>query len=308
MGTTPGQDVKLSEAKIEGFRNFTNKLWNISRFILMTIGDSPASSAASTPKSAADEWILSRVNEVAASVTQKIEKYEFSSAGEELREFTWNDLADWYLEIAKVEGEKTEILSHLLKTILTLWHPYTPFVTEHIWKTAGFEGGLIVAAWPMASGTSGNASFETIRTLVTDVRRLRAEQGVEAAKQVEVTLAGADEIRKIVEENIAVVKHLTRSEEIVFAPAAPLGWATTVSGATTIALNLAGSVDVEKEKAKAQKELEDTRKYVDGLNKQLANDEFTSKAPPSVVDKMKANLAEAEAKLKALEGKIKTLG
>lgn len=309
MGSTPGQDVKLSEAKIEGFRNFTNKLWNISRFILMTIGDGPMSTARPMGKTLADQWILARLDEVATNVTKKIEKYEFSSAGEELRDFTWGDLADWYLEIAKVEGEKADVLSYVLKSILGLWHPYMPFVTEHIWKTAGFNGSLIVAEW-VSEGQPSSASavaFESLRILTTDIRRLRAEQGIEAAKKIEVTLVGGD-VRKLVGENAEVVKHLTRSEAIGFTDAVPVGWVTTVSGATTIALNLAGSVDVEKEKAKTQKELEDTQKYVDALNKQLANDDFTSKAPPSVVDGMKVKLAEAEAKLKALESKIRGLG
>jgi valyl-tRNA synthetase len=310
MGSTPGQDVKLSEAKIEGFRNFTNKLWNISRFILMQIGDAPLSTSVPTGETLADKWILSRLADVTASVTKKIKAYELSSAGEELRDFTWGDLADWYLEIAKIEGNKADILSYILKTILALWHPSMPFVTEHIWKTAGFDGSLIVAEWPtVASTVKSDNQFEVLRTLITDMRRLRSEQGIEAAKQVEFALVAPHDAAPLIEQNAALIQHLTRASSAPLVSQVPsAGWATMVSGSITIGLYAAGAVDVEKEKAKAQKELEDTRKYVDALNKQLANDEFTSKAPPSVVDGMKQKLQEAEAKLKALEEKMRIAG
>ncbi|HWQ99844.1 MAG TPA: valine--tRNA ligase [Candidatus Methylomirabilis sp.] len=319
MGTTPGQDVRLSEQKIEGFRNFTNKLWNISRFILMQVGDSTvgARSPRPEPHSLADRWILSRLDEVVASVTSKIEKYEFSSAGEELRDFTWGDLADWYLEIAKVEKGKEAILSHVLKDTLILWHPFMPFVTEHIWKIAGFEGQLIVAAWPAVGADNKNEGaglrpartrdFEILRVLITDMRRLRADQGIEAAKQVEFALVASADIRILIEENVEVVKHLARASSVTVAGAVQSGWATTVSGITTIGLNVVGTVDVAKEKDKAQKEIDATRTYVEGLNIQLANGEFTSRAPASVISGMKMKLSEAEMKLKTLEEKLRRL-
>jgi valyl-tRNA synthetase len=311
MGSTPGQDVKLSEAKIEGFRNFTNKLWNISRFILMTIGDQVVGQSggqAVEGKTLADQWILARLDEVTMSVTKKIEQYEFSAAGEELRDFTWSDLADWYLEIAKIEGDKSAILSHALKTILTLWHPFMPFVTSHIWKTAGFEGELIVASWPLSDArrTTHDGHFESLRALITDMRRLRAEQGIEPAKQVEFSIVVSD--TSFIEQNLEVVKNLVRASSIVFASKTPEGWASAMSGALTIGLNIAGAVDVAKEREKAAKERDATWKYIDAMNKQLANEEFTSKAPVSVVNGMKLKLQEAEAKLKALEEKVKTLG
>jgi valyl-tRNA synthetase len=192
--------------------------------------------------------------------------------------------------------------------MLTLWHPSMPFVTEHVWKTAGFDGSLITAPWPAASARAGSgASFESLRSLVTDMRRLRSEQGVEAAAQVEFGIAAAPDVKKVVEENLAVVKHLTRASGVVLMDAAPSGWAIAVSGGTTIALNLAGSVDVEKERAKAQKELDETAKYIAATQAKLANEEFTSKAPAHVIDGMKVKLTEAQAKTKALEQKLKTL-
>ncbi len=308
MGTSPGMDQKLSEEKIKDFRNFTNKLWNISRFILLQIGDSqtPATSPQlpATP-TLADRWILSRLSEVRTRVTKLIGDYQFSQAGEMLRDFTWGDLADWYLEIAKIEKGKEAILHSILETILKLWHPFMPFVTENIWKTAGFDGQLIIAEWPKHDSfkldlLQATIDFGFIRTLVTDIRRLRAEQGVEAAKFVDAVTVGANDYLPL-HENIAIIKQLARLSDLKFADAIPEGWATTVSGIFSVGINVAGTVDVEKEKAKNEKEIAELKPYIESTRAKLENADFTSKAPAKVVETMKLKLAEAEAKLKALE-------
>jgi len=319
MGTTPGADTKLSEEKIQGFRNFTNKLWNISRFILTTVGAGfprPGSAGmpegaetAPLPETLADKWILSRLAEVTSSVTKKIDTYQFSAAGEELREFTWNDLADWYLEIAKIEKGKEAILVRILETVLKLWHPFMPFVTEYIWKTAGFEGELIVSKWPDvgAHGNAPSSDFDVLRMLVTDMRRLRAEQGIEPVKMIEFVLSCPKDVKKLIEENIEIVKTLSRAENVSFVDAIPEGWATFVSNAATIGLNVAGSIDIEKERAKMEKEIADTERYLASTREKLKNQEFLSKAPTKVKEDMETKYGEAEAKLKALKERLEKL-
>lgn len=329
IGNTPGQDTRLSEQKIEGYRNFTNKLWNISRFILTMTetsrhpeerSDEGSHLAARSEilRSAqndnggtlADRWILSRLSEVVASVTKKLETYQFSAAGEELRDFTWNDLADWYLEIAKVEKGKSEILKTVLQTVLKLWHPFMPFVTEYVWGIAGFDGKLIVAEWPTSPPTpllrNERGEFDRLRTLVVDMRRLRAEQGVEAAKQVEFSIAGDQSLLKLVEENRAWIERLSNST-CATGSAIPEGWVVTPSGTATVGLNLAGAVDLEKEKAKLGKELEQLKKYVASTEGKLSNQEFTTKAPVHVINDMKAKLEEAKIKIETLEKRQKSL-
>jgi len=292
FGISPGNDSKYYTEKIESGRNFTNKLWNISRFILTTI------SADSNPfphKTLADEWILTRLSEVVLSVTQKLETFQFSAAGEELRDFTWSDLADWYLEIAKVEKGKATILTEILETILKLWHPFMPFVTEHIWGLAGFDGKLIVAKWPEWKQGNVPGEFERLRLLVTDMRRLRQENGVEAAKKVEFVVTHAqkfDWMDRLVNGTISI------------ADAIPEGYVVAQSGSATIGLNLAGAVDLEKEKAKASKELEEIEKYISSTEAKLANADFVSKAPEKVVGGMKDKLEEAKAKREALKKRI----
>lgn len=311
LGIAPGNDSRYYTEKIESGRNFVNKLWNISRFILMQIGersDTPSGTGergARSEKTMADEWILARLAETVASVTKKLEAFEFSSAGEELRDFTWSDLADWYLEIAKIEKGKEEILSHILESILKLWHPFMPFITEHIWKTAGFDGALIVAKWPTGTPqmTQTATTFENLRALITDLRRLRADQGIEPVKFVEFSVDADEAIKNLISENLEVIKQLARASDIK-CELTPDGWVTAMSGTATIGLNVAGAVDVEKEKAKMQKELAELEPYIKSTQAKLANEEFTSKAPVKVIDGMKAKLAEAEGKKEAITERL----
>ncbi len=313
LGTTPGQDQKLSEEKIQGFRNFTNKLWNISRFVLSVIPSKAEGSLRSDSSTAlrsgrndksftlADQWILSRLTEVTESVTRKIQAYELSSAGEELRDFTWGDLADWYLEIAKIQSKDVgaqglaPILSHILKTILALWHPFMPFVTEYVWQTAGFPGSLIVAPWPTGAGARRAVPlrFDCLRDIVTVARRLRAENGIEPQKQIEIVIQGAQEIQ----DQSAIIAALCRASSVEFVDTIPAGWASLPAQKGVVGLNVAGAINVEKEKAKLEIELKDTENYVASLEAKLANKEFTSKAPAKVVEEMKAKLAGAKEKI-----------
>ncbi len=304
MGTTPGTDVRLSETKVEGFRNFTNKVWNIGRFIIsyMVAGSSHLGSEKSNSTRAtslADAWILSRLSTVTQSVTDKLEHYEFSSAGEELRDFTWNDLADWYLEIAKIEQGKETILSHILKTILALWHPFMPFVTEEIWKQAGFKGQLIVAEWPPVGAIHElplHGHFELLRQMITDIRRLRAEQKIEPAKRIEVIFVADKKMQQLIEDNSDIIKHLARLSTCDFGLSTPEGWATAVSGKTTIGMNVTehGARSTEK----IEQEIAELDAYVAAQKKKLKNTEFLAKAPKHVIDGMKEKLEEAEEKRK----------
>jgi valyl-tRNA synthetase len=248
-------------------------------------------------------------------VTQKLETFQFSAAGEELRDFTWSDLADWYLEIAKVEKGKAAILTEILETILKLWHPFMPFVTEHIWGLARFDGKLIVAKWPTSPqpspskgegvehGETGEVGeFERSRLLVTDLRRLRQENGVEAGKRVDFVIVGAQHAVPL-QENAAWMSRLVHGS-ITAADAMPEGYVVAQSGSATIGLNLAGAVDLEKEKAKAAKELEDIEKYIASTEAKLANTDFVSKAPEKVVGDMKDKLEEAKTKREALKKRV----
>lgn len=309
IGIAPGNDSRYFTEKIESGRNFVNKLWNISRFIMMQMED-PEQKAAGK-RTLADEWILSRLADVSASVTSKLDAFQFSQAGEELRDFTWNDLADWYLEIAKVEKGKAEILQEVLLTILKLWHPFMPFITEHIWKLegAGKENLLIIQPWPeLVNASHGEAArFEALREIVTAMRRLRAENNIEPAKAVEFAIDADLDVEESVGDNLAWMKRLTNASDAKPLETIPENWAAVALGSTKIGLNVAGAIDVEKERAKLRSELKELESYIVSTEKKLQNSDFINKAPEAVVAAMSEKLAEAKNKQEALRARLELL-
>ncbi len=305
MGSTPGQDLKLSETKIESLRNFTNKVWNISRYILTTCpADTDASAWEASVRTDADRWIIARLEAVTAEVTDLVERYQLSLAAERLRDFTWNDLADVYLEIAKVEGGKEALLIHVLRALLTLLHPFMPFVTEAVWEAAGFPGMLISHAWPtvQVSHQESSRAFEELLALVTDGRRLRAETKVEPAKKLPLVLVCADATWAQVEANQAWIRRLLQASDLTRAAALPSGAPFTATGASLLALvpEAPSAVGLEA----LRQELTDAERYLEDVKRRLANTEFVSKAPERVVGDLRQKQADTEAKIVRLRAQL----
>ncbi|MBP7133659.1 valine--tRNA ligase [Patescibacteria group bacterium] len=309
IGTTPGNDSRFYEDKVESGRNLVNKLWNISRYLITTIDPQEQMSGAAT---LADQWIQTRLQEVVDSVTEKMATSQFSAAGEELRDFTWGDLADWYLEIAKVEKGKSALLKEILETVLKLWHPFVPFVTEAIWQQAGFEGMLAVAEWPQKKAETvfeEVALFEALRTFVVSSRRLRAEQGVEAAKQIAFGYcAHSAESAALFEVNKAWLTRLINAASITQMESFPSSWASEVSSVYSSGFDPMGALDLGKEREKIAKEIKETATYIQSLEAKLANQEFVGKAPAHVTDGMRTKLVEAQTRAKTLEERLQMLG
>lgn len=310
IGNTPGNDLKLSEEKIAGFRNFTNKLWNISRFMLLNIKEPKKDIKIPKPKTLADKWILEKLNETVRMATENIEKNNFSYAGEQLRDFTWSDLADWYLETAKIEGDKSEILNYALNTILKLWHPFMPFVTEAIWQEVyGAQEMLMVEKWPtFEKKSAGKLEFGIIKNIITAIRSLRAEYKVEPVKKVGVAIsAGAKE--KLLSENTEIIKALARLENLTIAKKIdrPEGSVGFVESGAEIFIGLAGLVDFKQEKIRLAEEVASLEKYITGVSGKLSNKEFFQNAPKEIVEKERAKLAEAEEKLIKLNEQLKSI-
>ncbi len=307
IGAAPGNDTKLSEEKIGGFKNFTNKLWNMSRFMLMNIDEPKKEVSRPEAKTLADEWILAERDQLVADVRRLYDNYQLSNAGELMREFTWTKLADWYLEIAKVEGGKSEMLNYLLNTILKLWHPSMPFVTEAIWQEVYGDGFLMVERFPgiTEQEPGANNQFATLQEVVTTIRSLRAEYKIEPAKKVRVVVSGDD--ADVIEQNTNVVMALARLEALDVNADKPAQAATAAIGALEIHLDLAGAVDLGKEKERLEKEIASVKPYVMAQEKKLGNAGFVDNAPAAVVDAEKAKLAEAKAKLEKLEAGLSAL-
>ncbi len=309
LGSTPGNDMKLSEEKIAGFRNFTNKLWNMSRFMLLNISDPKKDSAVPVAKTLSDRWILSRLSQVIFDSINDLEKYNLSSAGERLRDFTWGDLADWYLEIAKIEGEKSDILNYLLNSILKLWHPFMPYVTETLWKEIyGEENILMVEKYPFIENNSINENnantFVTLQHIITQIRALRTEYKIEAAKKIKANFVAENE--NLIIENKAIFLRLANLEDLSINAEKTEGAISFVESGIEVYLDFSSAVDIEKERARLQKEIALIAPYVKSLEAKLAGD-FATSAPAPIVEKERAKLAEAMEKLEKLQAQISTL-
>ena len=319
IGNSAGNDIRLYDEKIESYRNFVNKLWNVSRFILTSVTDISVDTKTVMADTLADKWIVSRFNRMTFDVTKLLDEYNFSQAGELLRDFTWNELADWYLEIAKVEKNKDQILMYILKNLLIMWHPFVPFVTESIWSNLNQPDPLMITAWPTPDmrliDDKYSTQFEMVRQIIIGIRNVRAEYNIPYTKELEVIVAVDLEVGMI-EMNQEIIKRITRLSDFKVLEvkkgteyAQPEGY---VSGGIfslgAVYVNLSGAIDLSKEKERLQKELDGLEKYVVGLEKKLSNAEYVKNAPAQIVDADKVRQTEAQetiAKLKAQIAEIK---
>ena len=317
IGSSPGQDLCLGNEKIAGFRKFVNKLWNISRYILTTLDFSPSqelSDHSPAEFTRADKWILTKLDELVEEVTRDLEKYNFSQAGEKIKEFTWSELADWYLEISKFEqqGPKKAILSHLLNTVLRLWHPFIPFVTESIWSKYN-DGLLMVESWsqPLSifkeeeRGEANN--FEVVKEVISAIRNARSENNVDPGKKIDIVV-GAGPYFDIIKENELLLRSLrtgVNSVEVQEKCEKQENAIYTTAG--KVEIYLLSAVDTAKEKERINKEIADLEKVKKDKEEKLNNEEFVNKAPQEVVDKERKRLEETETELENLKGQLNNL-
>lgn len=300
LGNTPGNDLKLSEEKIAGFRNFTNKLWNISRFVLGGVS-SVRHIESVTPKTLADKWILSRFANVIAKVTKLQESYDLSLAGEMLRDFTWGEFADWYLEIAKAEGDKEEILLFILERLLILWHPFMPFVTEDIYKQWN-AGMVIVAEWPRPNAhanfvdASAEKQFSELQDVIIAIRNYLSEHKTLPKDVESIVIANAG----VLGDMAPIIGGLTKVKQVRTSEDRPEGITPIVVGGAQIFVQLP-AVDAASEKARIEAEIVNATKFIAAQESKLANADFVARAPEKVIAGERQKLADLQEKLVALE-------
>ena len=332
-GNTPGNDMRFYWERVESARNFANKIWNASRYMLMNLeGFDQSFVPKEEDYTLADRWILSRYAKTAAGVTENLDKFELGEAGRMIYEFIWSEFCDWYIELTKArlydkDAERPRqtalyVLNYVLEHTLRLLHPFMPFLTEEIWqklpKTAGGKQAesIMISAWPEDaekllhddSERSMTAIMETIKT----VRNLRAEVGVVPGKRSEVILQFADASMKAVfERNEGYLTALAAAEPVTFLPEGadkPENAMTGVVSGVEIYLPLKGLIDVEKETARLAKERDKLDKEISRLAGKLRNEGFLKKAPEQVVAAEREKLAGYEEKRKAVEERISYLG
>lgn len=284
--STAGNDFRMYEEKVASYRNFTNKLWNISRFIEMRKkSERDDKKKTKAKKTLADEWILSRLQDVIEKNTKDLDlnRLEISLPATRLYDFIWNDFADWYLEAKKIEdpkGESTEILEHVLETCLIMLHPYIPFVTEVLWEQTGHTGLLMAQSWPKMQKKFKNAkaekTFIEIQRIVTEIRAIRSQYKIPPN---EVLNVGLMRTRNEAEE--LVIQKLCRIE-IVGDKTSPRESISRTTGRTEISVELKNLIDVNREISQTNEEIERVTKYLKSQELKLENKKFLENAPEAV--------------------------
>ncbi|HEY8471426.1 MAG TPA: valine--tRNA ligase [Natronosporangium sp.] len=314
-GANPGQDVPVSEEWCAGSRNFCNKLWNATRFALLngahTNGPLPAADQLST----IDRWILSRLQAVIVEVDRQFDEYEFAKVCDVLYHFAWDDVCDWYVELAKpvlAEGgpaaDRTRrVLGHVLDQLLRLLHPIIPFVTDELWTALTGGESVVIAEWPKPDPSrrqdAAEAEVASLQRVVTEIRRFRADQGLRPTQRVAARLAGLGEL------GIADHEPLIRSLARLDAPAD--GFTATgtlaITGGVTVELDTRGAIDVAAERARLTKDKAAAEKEAAQCRAKLNNQGFLAKAPAEVVEQTRQRLATAEAELERIAAALAAL-
>lgn len=322
-GSSPGQDLRYTTEKVEAVWNFSNKIWNASRFALMNMEGMTYDEIDLTgEKSVADKWILTRLNETIERVTSLAERYEFGEVGRELYNFIWDDFCSWYIEMAKLPlygddeaAKKTtrSILAYVLDQTMRLLHPFMPFITEEIWQHLPHEGeSITVAAWPTVRTDLHFAeeadNMKLLMDIIRSVRNIRAEVNTPMSKKVPLYISAKDAATAtVLEANKAYLEKFCNPETLTIGESleAPGQSMTAVVTGAELFLPLVGLINLEEEIARLEKELEKWAKEVKLVTGKLSNEKFVSKAPEALVNAEREKLADYESKhavvLKRLE-------
>ncbi|MFC1949152.1 valine--tRNA ligase [Chloroflexota bacterium] len=328
-GTSAGTDSKLSTAKLEAGRNFANKLWNATRFVVRSIDSSQASmeiKKGSLPTE--DRWILSRLNRTIASVTRLLEDFQFAEAQRQIYEFLWSAYCDWYIELAKIRlrsGEEETpspipVLVHVLETSLRLLHPYMPFVTEELWQNLKQHlpsdwqtvESIMVAPYPepdiKAVDSEAEQVMESIIEIIRSIRNARAQYNVESGRWIEAQVY-AGKLKPAITPYTEAIETLSRARPVAILDTrgeAPAGENTLVSvlKETEVVIPMESMVDIEAEKKRLEKEIAQNQAEVTRLEARLNDKNFLSKAPAAVVDRERQKYNSITAKLEKLRQQL----
>ncbi|SIT83360.1 valine--tRNA ligase [Edaphobacillus lindanitolerans] len=324
-GSSPGQDLRFSNEKVEAVWNFANKIWNASRFALMNMdGMTFDEIDLGGKKSAADAWILTRLNETIETVTKLADKYEFGEVGRALYNFIWDDFCDWYIEMAKLPlygedeaAKKTtrSILAYVLDNTMRLLHPFMPFLTEEIWQNLPHEGeSITVAKWPVADPSlsdEGRADdMKHLMDAIKAVRNIRAEVNTPMSKKVALIIRTHDEATQAaLDGNRDYLERFCNPEKLEIGrdlEAPGKSMSAVITGAELF-MPLEGLINIDEELARLQKELGKWQGELKRVEGKLSNERFISKAPANVVDEERAKQKDYQEKYDAVQKRIAEL-
>ncbi|GCD12947.1 valine--tRNA ligase [Clostridium tagluense] len=304
-GNAPGSDMRFYESRVEAARNFANKIWNASRFVMMNFNEELMTKYKDSRNyTVADRWILSRMNTVAKEVTENIEKFEIGIALQKTHDFMWTEFCDWYIELVKPvlyaeDGESKGIVLNVLNTVLIaglkLLHPVMPYITEEIFTHVQTEcESITISKWPeydeKLKDEKAEENMNYIIEAIKDVRNARADMDVPPSRKAKVFIY-ATEAKDAFEEGMVYFQKLASASEVVFLNSkeeAPENIVTVVTKGAEVYMPLLELVDLEKELERLNKEKEKLEKEIDRVEKKLCNEKFTAKAPVEVVEEEKA--------------------
>ncbi len=321
-GGSPGNDMNLAESQIEYNRNFGNKLWQMSRFVITNLGDQSSFSLPSPEKlDAPSAWIMSRLNTLVSNVNRLYDSHQFGEGGRQIREFLWDEFADWYVEISKnalygtdqdAKQDTRAVLLTVIDTCLRLLHPYMPFITEEIWSyLPNRESALIIAAFPQPDSRYLNEGatviMDQVRDLIVKLRNTRVTYNVDPAKRIQAIAEGESAPR--IAALAPIFSRLCNIESIsILNGDSTAQAAAVVSGDATLYLPLAGMVDLSAERERLSKELGTISAQIDKTEKNLSNEQFVSRAKPEVVEKERAKLADLKQAQQSVRERLAALG
>jgi valyl-tRNA synthetase len=330
-GSTPGNDMNLSLERVAGNRNFSNKIWNATRFVVNNLGaafeDSGAATWNMTGLAVPDRWILSRLNQLIRETTRLMDEYNYGEAGRQLYDFFWSEFADWYIEMAKIRLQGTDaraqttvrrVLVHVLDRTLRMLHPFIPFVTEAAWQHLphGYES-LMVAPWPKPThvgiDTEAETQMDLLMEAIRTIRNIRSEYNVEPGKRIIAYLAGGD-YAEVLTHQQEILVNLARldADQLTIVPTLDekpeQSVSQVISGGIEIYLPLAGMIDLDAEKERLEKELAQLEQRITGSEKKLENKNFVEKAPADVVQRERDRLDDMKVQAEKIKKQIEDFG
>lgn len=320
-GNTPGNDMRFYWERVEGTRNFANKIWNASRFALMNM-EGYDKDAELAPYTLADKWILSRLQDTVKDVTGLLERFELGEAGRAIYDFIWSEVCDWYIEIAKPRLYNKEAAAerataqHVLATVLVsamkLLHPYMPFITEEIYQCLPHEAeSIMISKWPVADESLVDPEAERGMNAIMDsikaIRNMRAEVNANPGKKIPAIMLVSEDLREVVAHNDSYIKLLGGIDNFELRPLngeKPENAMAAVVTGIEVYLPLAGLIDVEKETQRLSKELAAMEKDLQRAGGKLNNAGFLAKAPEDVIAKERAKYEELSGKIEAVKKRM----
>ena len=321
-----GLDVLFSNSRLEIGRNFMNKLWNASRFVHMNLerGEAPKIDMESAELDLPERWILSQLNQTTIRVNHQLDRFHFNEAAKAIYEFTWGDFCDWYIEIAKTrfygddphKADVSRVVAvHVIKGILTLLHPYSPFITEEIWSyfRNDADSDLIVSPWlngnESQADTEADTSMGLLKEMVTAVRTIRSRMNVPPGKKADLVIRNVNGHQSNIESFDDIIKTLGRINKITVGTnlEKPDQSATAVVQKMELFVPLKGLIDLDQEIARLSKRLDELKGHLAGVEKKLANENFVNRAPQNVVAHEKQNLQDMTAEFDLVKANLDML-